>query len=87
MNSVSILPIWTGHGGVTYCAVSNGKRSEGATAGQALDALRAQLTDGNTGTLVIIQNRQPDQFFTAGQQSRLAESVARRRGRQPMSMS
>jgi len=77
MNSVTILPIATGQGGVTYCAVSNGKRSEGATAGEALDALTAQMTDNNSGTVVIIQNRQPDQFFTAEQQARLAELMAK----------
>jgi hypothetical protein len=77
MTSVIIVPVPTNQGGVTYCAVSNGKRSQGATAGEALDALTAQMTDGDAGTLVIIQNRHPDQFFTAEQQSRLAELMAK----------
>ena len=77
MTSVTVLPIPTAHGGVTYCAVSNGKRSQGATAGEALDALTAQMPDTEKSTLVIVQNRHPDQFFNAEQQHRLAELMAR----------
>jgi hypothetical protein len=77
MTSVTILPVLTDHGGVTYCAVSNGKRSHGATAGEALDALTAQLSDADKGTIVIMQDRRPDQFFNADQQNRLAELMGR----------
>ncbi len=45
----------------------------GKTAGEALDALTTQLDESETGTLVIIQNYRPDQFFTAQQQHRLSE--------------
>jgi hypothetical protein len=76
MTSVTILPIPTAHGGVRYCAVSNGKRSQGATAGEALDALTAQMTEADKGTLVIMQDRRPDQFFNAEQKQRLAELMA-----------
>ena len=77
MTKVAILPIPTGQGGVTFWAVSNGKRSHGATAGQALDALTAQFSEEETGTLVVVQNRRPDAFFGAAQQQRLAELMAR----------
>jgi hypothetical protein len=48
-------------------------RSQGATAGQALDALTAQMSEQETGTLVIVQSGRPDRFFGVAQQRRLAE--------------
>lgn len=75
MTRVAILPIPTEHG-TTYSAVAGDKHSLGATAGAALDALTAQLTPEDANTLVIIQKRQPDAFFTAAQQQRLAELMA-----------
>jgi hypothetical protein len=57
--------------------VSDGKQSQGATAGEALDALTAQLADAERGTLVIVQDRRPDQYFNAEQQRRLAELMTR----------
>lgn len=77
MTHITILPIPAEQGGVAYCAVSNGKRSQGATAGEALDAMTAQLADAEKGTLVILQERRPDEFFNAEQQQRLAELMAR----------
>jgi hypothetical protein len=41
----------------TYRACAGDKESTGRTAGEALDALTSQLTDDETGTLVIVQNR------------------------------
>jgi hypothetical protein len=43
-----------------------------------LDALTSQLTDDEGGTLVIVQNRKGDRFFSAAQQERLAELMSRR---------
>jgi hypothetical protein len=77
MTSVTILPMPTPQGGVRYCAVSNGKRSQGATAGEALDALTSQFTEAERGTVVIMQDRHPDQFFNAEQKHRLGELMAR----------
>jgi hypothetical protein len=62
----------------SYRAVAGDKESTGRTAGEALDALTSQLADEEGGTLVIVQNRKADQFFTAAQQGRLAELVSRR---------
>lgn len=77
MTSVTILPIPTNEGGVRYCAVSNGKRSQGATAGEALDALTAQITKIEACTLVIVQNSQPDKYFNDEQRTRLADLMSR----------
>jgi hypothetical protein len=81
MTRVAILPIPT-ETGVAYCAVAGDKRSQGATAGAALDALTAQLPPDGTDTLVIIQSHRPDQFFDKTQQERLAELMARWRSAQ-----
>jgi hypothetical protein len=77
MTKVAILPVPTGKGGITYTAVAGNKRSYGATAGEALDALTAQLSGDDNGTLIIVQSRQPDRFFDAAQQQRLAELTDR----------
>jgi len=77
MTKVAILPIPTASGDVAYHALAGGKQSHGKTAGQALDALAAQLADDETGTLVIVQNFRADRFFNARQQGRLAELMER----------
>lgn len=63
----------------SYRAVAGDKESTGRTAGEALDALTSQLEDEESGTLVIVQNRKADQFFSAAQQERLAELMRLRR--------
>jgi len=72
---VAILPIPTEEG-IAYCADAGDKRSHGATAGAALDALTAQLPPDESDTFVILQNGRPDPFFTAVQQQRLAQLMA-----------
>jgi hypothetical protein len=54
-------------------------QSTGRTAGEALDALTAQLGEEEAGTLFIVQLQRPDRFFAAQQQQRLEELMARRR--------
>ena len=70
---VSILPVSTESGRKHFQAVAGAKQSKGHTAGEALDALTAQLSDEETGTLVILQSFKPDRFFNAAQQQRLTE--------------
>jgi hypothetical protein len=76
MTTVAILPEAT-EAGTTYRAVAGEKQSVGRTAGEALDALTAQLSDEEAGTLVVVQNLRPDRFFTAAQQDRLSELMSR----------
>jgi hypothetical protein len=73
MTKVAIFPVGTESGGVFYHAVAGGKQSGGRTAGEALDALTAQLPVDDAGTLVLIQSFKPDRFFDATQQQRLGE--------------
>ena len=62
MTKVAILTIPSKNGEVSYSAVAGDKRTAGKTAGQALDALNAQLNNEDN-TLIIVQNQRPDQFF------------------------
>jgi len=73
MTTVAIVPIVDARGEKAYRAVAGNKRSMGKTAGQALDALTAQLEPPEVGGLLFIQGFQPDAWFTATQQERLAE--------------
>ena len=57
----------------TYRAITGNKESTGRTAGEALDALASQLSEDESGTLVIVQNRKGDRYFNATQQARLTE--------------
>jgi len=77
MTTVAILPVSAEGEGTTYHAVSGGRQCAGKTAGEALDALAAQLGQDETGTLVVVQHQRPDGFFTAEQQARLAQLMER----------
>jgi hypothetical protein len=77
MTRVVVFPVGTEDGGVFYHAVAAEKQSDGRTAGEALDALRAQLSEQEASTLVLIQSLKPDRFFNAVQQQRLAELTKR----------
>ena len=71
MTRVAILPVPTETGAVSYLAVAGDKHSQGNTAGEALDALAAQLPQDETGTLVIVQNLRADPLFDGVQKQRL----------------
>ena len=77
MTTIAILPESPGSPTTTYRAVAGNKQSVGKSTGQALDALTAQLSDAESGTLVVVQSLRPDHFFTAAQQQRLEELMAR----------
>ena len=76
MTKVAIVPIPI-EVGISYQAVAGDKYSQGATAGEALDGLTAQLSKDEAGTLIIVQSGRPDQFFDAAQQQRLADLMVR----------
>jgi hypothetical protein len=61
-----IIPVVNAQGATTFRAVARSGQFEGATAGQALDALRDQLADDSSDTLVVVQPLRPDDLFTAG---------------------
>lgn len=76
MTKVDILEETAEGGKPTYRAVAGDKQSVGGSAGEALDALTAQLPADEAGTLIVVQSRRPDEFFTADEQRRLSELMA-----------
>jgi hypothetical protein len=73
MTTVAILPVSNANGEKLYRAIAGNKQSTGKTAGEALDALTAQLEGNELDTLLIIQSFRPDWFFTTEQQQRLSD--------------
>jgi len=77
MTKVAILPEPSTEGAMMYRAVGGAHQALAETAGAALDALTAQLSAEESGTMVIVQNHRPDQFFSAQQQRRLGQLMER----------
>jgi hypothetical protein len=73
MTTVAILPVSDASGERIYRAVAGDKQSTGKTAGEALDALTAQLESDEFSTLLIIQSFRSDWFFSTEQQQRLSD--------------
>jgi hypothetical protein len=71
MTKVTIVAENPGSTDAVFRASARQHQSVGPTAGAALDALTAQLDDAETGTLIVVQNLRPDEFFTLAQQQRL----------------
>ena len=76
MTTVEILLASDDNGGKFYRAISGDKHSVGKTAGQALDALTAQLEEAEFSGLLVIRKTEPDIFFTAEQQAQLSNLMA-----------
>ena len=77
MTTVAIVSVPSEEGEVSYRAIAGSRQSSGKTAGQALDALNEDLPEEQRGTLIVVQHHRPDQYFTASQQRRLHELMAR----------
>lgn len=76
MTTVTIFPETTTADTQLWRALVGNKVSFGKTAGEALDTLTAQLSEEDSSTIVVRQ-MQPDRFFTAEQQQRLAALMSR----------
>ena len=65
MTKVAILPVPTESGAISYSAVAGDKQTKGKTAGEALDALTAQLTEdeGFTETFTLSRVRSSQSFI------------------------
>src|ERR1051325_99340 len=77
MTKVAILPEHSTNGDIMYRAVAGAHQAGAKPVGGALDALPAQLSLEESGTLVVVQNHRPDRFFTAQQRARLEDLVER----------
>jgi hypothetical protein len=76
MQTISIGTIATTSGERVYRAAIGDRQSIGKTAGAALDALTIEMGSEEINGFLLLQNHQPDQFFTAEQQQRLAELMS-----------
>lgn len=70
MTPIAIFPDSTD--GFEFRAFAGVRQAAGRTAGEALDALTSQLPAGSGSTLIIVQCQEPDGYFSASQQQRLA---------------
>ena len=77
MTTVSILPEPPSATETKYRAVAGQRQFVGKTPGEALDLLTSQLTDQESGTLIVVQHMRPDRFFSDVQQKRLADLMNR----------
>ena len=77
MTRVAILPELGEGGTIRYRAIAGEQQCVGKTAGEALDAISAQLPTDKTGTLVVVQNHRADEFFTREKCVRLEQLMAR----------
>src|SRR4051794_2689287 len=74
MTTITVLPNPPGTPG--YTALAGGAEAAGETVGQAIDALVSRSGSSSGTTLIVVQPKGPDEFFTAEQQTRLAELMA-----------
>lgn len=72
MTTIQIRPMSDENGNVIYQAIAGNQLSVGTTAGQALDALTAMIGE-QQGSFWVVSRFEPDTFFSATQQARLAE--------------
>lgn len=56
MTTITIVPESVEKDEISYRAIAGTAQSKGRTAGEALDALTRQLSEAETGTLVIFLN-------------------------------
>jgi hypothetical protein len=73
MKTISIKTVTTTNGERLYQAILGTKSSTGRTAGEALDDLTTKMENQEINGFLFLQINEPDQFFTAPQQERLAE--------------
>jgi hypothetical protein len=77
MTTIAIVPDDPKSSPLRYRAVAGERQSVGATPGQAVDALTAQLGEAQGATLIVVQTMHPDAFFNTEQQQRLTELMGR----------
>jgi sarcosine oxidase gamma subunit len=89
MIKVALLRENSESGEYEYRAVTARNQAFGRTAGEALNALTAQIPAEEADTLIIVRSLAPDRFFTGEQRQRLDDLMARwrsaRDGGQPLS--
>lgn len=77
MTTIAIIPETPGAADTRYLAIAGTQQSVGQTAGQALDALTAQLSEVAQRTLLVVRHMGADEFFGEEQCRRLEQLMAR----------
>ena len=77
MSTVSISAEKDKGNRIRFRAIAEGYETFGATMGEALDALTAQV-DMAAGAVVLLQKYAPDDLFSAPQYARMQELLTRR---------
>lgn len=77
MKTIAILAEGGGGHPTTFHAITAGRKADGRTPGEALDALTSQLGAEESGAAVILQPFLPDRHFSAEQSERLSTLMAR----------
>jgi len=78
MTAVTIRKETGYRGEPRYRARAGDRESIGATMGEALDALTAELGDGISEAAILFHRLQPDEYFTEAQHGRMQELLARK---------
>jgi hypothetical protein len=76
MTKVALFREDAGAEEAAFRAMAVRKQAMGRTAGEALDALTAQLPSEEGDTLIIVRRLGPDRLFTAKQRQRLEQLMA-----------
>jgi hypothetical protein len=76
MQAISISTVADTNGDRLYRAAMGDRSSMGKTLGEALDALTVKIGSLDINGFLVLQSCQPDLFFNAEQQQRLAELMA-----------
>jgi hypothetical protein len=77
MPTITVVPDAPDASTPRYRAVAGDQQSVGATVGEALDALTAQIGGPDETTLVVIQPAWADEYFSADQRARLGTLMSR----------
>jgi len=77
MTTIVLIPENAPPSPPSFRAIAGDVQALGATAGQALDAMMAQLGESVETTLVVMQPMGPDEWFTAEQRQRLTDLMER----------
>lgn len=73
MTSIAIFPEEINPSCPGFLAIAGNCHSYGKTAGEALDAITAQMGGEAAGTLVVVQHMRGDSLFSEEQRKRLVE--------------
>jgi len=77
MPTISVIPENNPAGEIIWRAVSAEKEAVGKTVGEAIDAITPLIESEESSSLIVVQRMRPDKFFTAEQQKRLSDLMAK----------